>query len=83
MVLEGMPVIMTLTETLLNVTLKMPGLLLGYTISYNLIFLLIVTLATEADYQYTLSHLLTQHNKLGGEPGAFVEQKIIPELWNG
>ena len=33
-----------------------------------------------ADYQYTLSHLFTQHNKLGGEPGKFLNNEIIPQL---
>ena len=31
-----------------------------------------------ADYQYTLSHLSTQHNKLGGELGEFLENTMIP-----
>ena len=33
-----------------------------------------------ADYQYTLTHLFTQHNKLGGELGRFLHEKIQPEL---
>ena len=33
-----------------------------------------------ADYQYTLSHLFTQHNRLGGELGEFLENKMIPSL---
>ena len=33
-----------------------------------------------ADYQYSLSHLFTQHNKLGGEPGAFLQDKMIPGI---
>ena len=33
-----------------------------------------------ADYQYTLSHLFTQHDKLGGELGDFVERIMIPQL---
>jgi hypothetical protein len=33
-----------------------------------------------ADYQYTISHLFTQHNKLGGESGAFIEERFIPEM---
>jgi len=33
-----------------------------------------------ADYQYTLTHLFTQHNKLGGELGEFLHTKIMPEL---
>jgi len=33
-----------------------------------------------ADYQYTLTHLFTQHNKLGGELGAYLHNVIHPEL---
>lgn len=33
-----------------------------------------------ADYQYTLTHLFTQHNKLGGELGAYLEQNMRPSL---
>jgi len=33
-----------------------------------------------ADYQYVLTHLFTQHNKLGGELGQFLHQVMIPEL---
>ncbi len=33
-----------------------------------------------ADYQYTLTHLFTQHNKLGGELGIFIDQKMRPEV---
>ncbi|MBT8260008.1 MAG: M14 family metallopeptidase [Bacteroidia bacterium] len=33
-----------------------------------------------ADYQYTLTHLITQHNKLGGELGAFLHETIQPEF---
>jgi len=33
-----------------------------------------------ADYQYTLTHLFTQHNKLGGELGDFLHTKIQPAL---
>jgi hypothetical protein len=33
-----------------------------------------------ADYQYTLTHLFTQHNKLGGELGAFMNDSIMPML---
>ncbi|NND16466.1 MAG: M14 family metallopeptidase [Eudoraea sp.] len=33
-----------------------------------------------ADYQYTLTHLFTQHNKLGGELGRFVDNTFRPEL---
>ena len=33
-----------------------------------------------ADYQYTLTHLFTQHDKLGGELGTFLEETFRPEL---
>ena len=33
-----------------------------------------------ADYQYTLTHLFTQHNKLGGQAGAFLHEKMMPAL---
>lgn len=33
-----------------------------------------------ADYQYTLTHLFTQHNKLGGELGAYLDQDMLPAL---
>ena len=33
-----------------------------------------------ADYQYTLTHLFTQHNKLGGEPGKYLNQSLMPAL---
>jgi len=33
-----------------------------------------------ADYQYTLTHLFTQHNKLGGALGTFLNQKMRPEI---
>ncbi|CAM3306459.1 M14 family metallopeptidase [Zobellia roscoffensis] len=33
-----------------------------------------------ADYQYTLTHLFTQHNKLGGELGDYVNNKMMPSL---
>lgn len=33
-----------------------------------------------ADYQYTLTHLFTQHNKLGGELGKFLEETMRPEM---
>ncbi|MCO4821475.1 MAG: hypothetical protein KC469_05365 [Flavobacteriaceae bacterium] len=33
-----------------------------------------------ADYQYTLTHLFTQHNKLGGELGTYINQTMRPEL---
>ena len=33
-----------------------------------------------ADYQYAITHLFTQHNKLGNELGAFIENKMRPAL---
>ncbi len=33
-----------------------------------------------ADYQYTLTHLLTQHNKLGGELGKYLNNELQPQL---
>ncbi len=33
-----------------------------------------------ADYQYTLTHLFTQHNKLGGELGNYVQKSLMPAL---
>lgn len=33
-----------------------------------------------ADYQYTLSHLFTQHNKLGGELGTYLHDTLMPAL---
>lgn len=33
-----------------------------------------------ADYQYTLTHLFTQHNKLGGDLGAFLHTTLMPQL---
>ncbi|MFD1614921.1 M14 family metallopeptidase [Gelatiniphilus marinus] len=33
-----------------------------------------------ADYQYTLTHLFTQHNKLGGDLGYFIYSEMMPEL---
>ena len=33
-----------------------------------------------ADYQYTLTNLFTQHNKLGGELGVFLNQKMRPDI---
>src|SRR5699024_4486001 len=33
-----------------------------------------------ADYQYTLTHLFTQHNKLGGTLGQYLNEKMMPEL---
>lgn len=35
-----------------------------------------------ADYQYTLTHLFTQHNKLGGELGVYIHDKMMPTLEN-
>ena len=33
-----------------------------------------------ADYQYTLTHLFTQHDKLGGNLGEYVQKKMMPAL---
>ena len=33
-----------------------------------------------ADYQYTLTHLFTQHNKLGGNLGDYLQNKMRPKL---
>jgi hypothetical protein len=33
-----------------------------------------------ADYQYTLTHLFTQHNKLGGPQGDYLHQSLMPRL---
>ena len=33
-----------------------------------------------ADYQYTLTHLFTQHNKLGGQQGAYLQNTLMPTL---
>lgn len=33
-----------------------------------------------ADYQYTLTHLFTQHDKLGGDLGKFLEETMRPEM---
>ncbi|WP_026753289.1 M14 family metallopeptidase [Sediminibacter sp. Hel_I_10] len=33
-----------------------------------------------ADYQYTLTHLFTQHNKLGGELGNYLHNEMMPQL---
>lgn len=33
-----------------------------------------------ADYQYVLTHLLTQHNKLGGALGRYLKQRFQPRL---
>lgn len=35
-----------------------------------------------ADYQYTLTHLFTQHNKLGGPLGDYLHQQLMPNLEN-
>ncbi len=35
-----------------------------------------------ADYQYTLTHLFTQHNKLGGKLGSYLHETIMPTLEN-
>jgi len=36
-----------------------------------------------ADYQYTLTHLFTQHNKLGGALGRHLENEFIPKVEAG
>lgn len=33
-----------------------------------------------ADYQYTLTHLFTQHNKLGGDLGYYIHTEMMPKL---
>ena len=33
-----------------------------------------------ADYQYTLTHLFTQHNKLGGKMGKYLHDTLMPNL---
>lgn len=33
-----------------------------------------------ADYQYTLTHLFTQHNKLGGKLGDYLHTEMMPQL---
>ncbi|QIE60506.1 M14 family metallopeptidase [Rasiella rasia] len=33
-----------------------------------------------ADYQYTLTHLFTQHNKLGGKLGDYLHTSLMPKL---
>lgn len=33
-----------------------------------------------ADYQYTLTHLFTQHNKLGGQLGNYLHNELVPKL---
>ena len=32
------------------------------------------------DYQYTLTHLFTQHNKLGGDLGNYLQNSLMPQL---
>jgi hypothetical protein len=33
-----------------------------------------------ADYQYTLTHIFTQHNKLGGDLGTYLNDEMMPNL---
>lgn len=33
-----------------------------------------------ADYQYILTHLFTQHNKLGGDLGTYLHKEMMPKL---
>ncbi|MEC7263178.1 MAG: M14 family metallopeptidase [Bacteroidota bacterium] len=33
-----------------------------------------------ADYQYTLTHLFTQHNKLGGKMGEYLHDSFMPKI---
>ncbi len=33
-----------------------------------------------ADYQYSITHLATQHNKMGGEMGKYIEEEFTPQL---
>jgi hypothetical protein len=33
-----------------------------------------------ADYQYVLTHLFTQHNKLGGDLGIYIHTSLMPKL---
>src|SRR5690606_1650986 len=33
-----------------------------------------------ADYQYVLTHLMTQHNKLGGQLGSYLKNSFQPAL---
>lgn len=33
-----------------------------------------------ADYQYTLTHLFTQHNKLGGRLGHYLQRDFMPQI---
>ncbi|WP_430909437.1 M14 family metallopeptidase [Maribacter sp. 2-571] len=35
-----------------------------------------------ADYQYTLTHLFTQHNKMGGTLGQYLHKQLMPTLEN-
>tara|TARA_R110002012_G_scaffold69003_1_gene178877 strand:+ start:12528 stop:14351 length:1824 start_codon:yes stop_codon:yes gene_type:complete len=35
-----------------------------------------------ADYQYTLTHLFTQHNKLSGKMGEYLHDSLMPNLEN-
>lgn len=35
-----------------------------------------------ADYQYAITHLFTQHNKLGNDLGKFIENEMRPEIEN-
>ncbi|MCF6182445.1 M14 family metallopeptidase [Lutibacter sp.] len=35
-----------------------------------------------ADYQYSITHLFTQHNKLGNDLGTFIEYKMKPAIVN-
>jgi hypothetical protein len=35
-----------------------------------------------ADYQYVLTHLFTQHNKLGGPLGTYLQDSFMPQLEN-
>src|SRR5690606_3074240 len=36
--------------------------------------------SNEADYQYILTHLFTQHNKLGGELGEYLHDSFMPDV---
>ncbi|MEL4308102.1 M14 family metallopeptidase [Joostella sp. CR20] len=33
-----------------------------------------------ADYQYILTHLFTQHNKLGGDAGVYLHEQLMPKM---
>ena len=33
-----------------------------------------------ADYQYSITHLATQHNKMGGKMGKYIEEEFTPKL---